>query len=80
MLNGPVPAQEASVMQEAPTIEEIKAGYITLQKSYWKYEDWESRRNSLFARDVIDILKCKIAEPLSFQLSLVIEHPKYISF
>ena len=25
-------------------------------------------------------LKCKIAESLSFQLSLVIEHPKYISF
>ena len=24
--------------------------------------------------------KCKIAEPLSFQLSLVIEHPKYILF
>ena len=36
--------------------------------------------NSLFSRDVIDILKCKIAEPLSFQLSLVIEQPKYISF
>ena len=36
--------------------------------------------NSLFSRDVMYISKCKIAEPLSFQLSLVIEHPKYISF
>ena len=37
---------------------------------------------SLFPRDVIDILKCKITKPVSFQLSLVIdhEHPKYISF
>ena len=35
---------------------------------------------SFFSRDVINILKRKIAEPLSFQLSLVIEHPKYISF
>ena len=38
------------------------------------------RKYSLFSRDVIDILKCKIAKPLSFQLSLVIEHPKNISF
>ena len=36
--------------------------------------------SSLFSRDVINILKCKIAEPLSFQLSLVIEHSRYISF
>ena len=36
--------------------------------------------NSLFSRDVMYLSKCKIAEPLSFQLSLVIEHPKYISF
>ena len=36
--------------------------------------------NSLFSRDVMYISKCKIAEPLSFQLSLVIEHPKHISF
>ena len=39
-----------------------------------------SKKYSLFSRDVVDILKCKIAEPLSFQLSLAIEHPKYISF
>ena len=37
-------------------------------------------RYSLFSRDVMYISKYKIAEPLSFQLSLVIEHPKYISF
>ena len=36
--------------------------------------------NSLFSRDSMYISKCKIAESLSFQLSLVIEHPKYISF
>ena len=36
--------------------------------------------NSLFSRDVMYISKCKIAEPQSFQLSLAIEHPKYISF
>ena len=35
---------------------------------------------SLFSRDAMYISKCKIAEPLSFQLSLVIEQPKYISF
>ena len=35
---------------------------------------------SLFSRDVMHISKCKIAEPLSFQLSLVIEHPEYILF
>ena len=40
----------------------------------------ETTKNSLFSRDVMYIAKCKIAEPLSFQLSLVIEHPKYISF
>ena len=34
----------------------------------------------LLSPDVMYISKCKIAEPLSFQLSLVIEHPKYISF
>lgn len=34
----------------------------------------------LFTCDVINILKRKIAEPLSFMLSLVIEHPKHISF
>ena len=28
----------------------------------------------------LSIVKCNIAEPLIFQLSLVIEHPKYISF
>ena len=33
-----------------------------------------------FSRDVINILKCKITEPLSFQLSLVIKHAKYIYF
>ena len=31
------------------------------------------RLNSLFSRDVMYISKCKIAELLSFQLSLVIE-------
>ena len=36
--------------------------------------------NSLFSRDVMYISKYKIAEPLNFHLSLVIEHPKYISF
>ena len=35
---------------------------------------------SLFSRDVMFISKLKIAEPLSFKLSWVIEHPKYISF
>ena len=35
---------------------------------------------SLFSRDVVYISEFKITEPLSFQLSLVIEHPKYISF
>ena len=35
---------------------------------------------SWFSRDVINILKCKITEPLSFQLSLVIKHAKYIYF
>ena len=40
----------------------------------------ETTKNSLFSRDVMYVAKYKIAEPLSFQLSLVIEHPKYISF
>ena len=35
---------------------------------------------SWFSRDVINILKCKITEALSFQLSLVIKHAKYIYF
>ena len=39
-----------------------------------------SKINSLISRDVMYISKCKITEPLNFQLSLVIEHPKYISF
>ena len=33
-------------------------------------------RNFLFSRDVINILKCKIAKPLSFQFTLVIERLK----
>ena len=34
----------------------------------------------MLLHDVVHILNCKIAEPLGFQLSLVIEHPRYISF
>ena len=39
-----------------------------------------SQLYSWFSRDVINILKCKITEPLSCQLSLVIKHAKYIFF
>ena len=35
---------------------------------------------SLFSRDVINILKCKLVELLGFQVSLVIEHTKCIPF
>ena len=34
----------------------------------------------LSSHEVINILKCKIAESLSFQLSLIIKHPKYTPF